>query len=130
MHFEAFSFGSIRIDGVTYGRDVVIDGGYVRKRDKKPSEISPGLRPRAALRRRGNSLEVPAARDRHGGNIQPIPRAGGRLVQDGPYRWIRHPMYTAVMACAGAWAIALPWAWLATLGLAIVLAIKASFEER
>jgi len=38
MHFEAFSFGSIRIDGVTYDRDVVIDGGHVRERDKKPSK--------------------------------------------------------------------------------------------
>ena len=32
MGFEKFSFGSIRIDGVTYERDVVIDRGQVRKR--------------------------------------------------------------------------------------------------
>ncbi|MGF6408432.1 MTH938/NDUFAF3 family protein [Paraburkholderia sp. MM5482-R1] len=38
MHFEAFSFGSIRIDGVTYQHDVVIDHGQVRKRKKKPSK--------------------------------------------------------------------------------------------
>ena len=38
MRFEAFSFGSIRIDGVTYDRDVVIDGGHVHERDKKPSK--------------------------------------------------------------------------------------------
>lgn len=37
MHFEAFSIGSIRIDGVTYQHDVVIDRGQVRKRKKKPS---------------------------------------------------------------------------------------------
>jgi hypothetical protein len=37
MHFEAFSFGSIRIDGVTYAHDVVIDRGQVRKRKKKLS---------------------------------------------------------------------------------------------
>ncbi len=37
MQFEAFSFGSIRIDGVTYEHDVVIDRGEVRKRRKKPS---------------------------------------------------------------------------------------------
>ncbi len=38
-------------------------------------------------------------------NIRPTPRAGGQLVQRGPYRWIRHPMYSAVMACglACAW---------------------------
>ena len=38
MRFEAFSFGSIRIDGVTYNRDVVIDRERVRKRKKKPSK--------------------------------------------------------------------------------------------
>src|ERR1051325_1536004 len=38
MHFEECSFGSIRIDGVTYGHDVVIDRGEVRKRKKKPSK--------------------------------------------------------------------------------------------
>ncbi len=37
MRFEAFSFGKIRIDGVTYEHDVVIDRGRVRKRKKKPS---------------------------------------------------------------------------------------------
>ena len=36
--FEAFSFGSIRIDGVTYEHDVLIDRGQVRKRQKKPSK--------------------------------------------------------------------------------------------
>jgi hypothetical protein len=38
MRFEAFSFGSIRIDGVTYEHDVVIDRGQVRKRKKKLSK--------------------------------------------------------------------------------------------
>jgi hypothetical protein len=38
MQFEAFSFGSIRIDGVTYEHDVVIDHGEIRKRKKKPSK--------------------------------------------------------------------------------------------
>ena len=38
MRFEKFSFGSIRIDRVTYEHDVVIDRGEVRKRKKKPSK--------------------------------------------------------------------------------------------
>jgi hypothetical protein len=38
MQFEAFSFGSIRIDGITYDNDVVIDRGEIRKRKKKPSK--------------------------------------------------------------------------------------------
>ena len=38
MRFEDFSFGSIRIDGVTYNHDVLIDRGQVRKRKKKASK--------------------------------------------------------------------------------------------
>jgi hypothetical protein len=38
MRFEDFSFGSIRIDGVTYNYDLVIDRGEIRKRKKKPSK--------------------------------------------------------------------------------------------
>jgi hypothetical protein len=38
MRFETFSFGTIRIDGITYEHDVVIDNGKVRKRKKGPSE--------------------------------------------------------------------------------------------
>ena len=38
MRFEAFSFGSIQIDGVTHEHDVVVDRGQVRKRKKKPSK--------------------------------------------------------------------------------------------
>jgi len=38
MRFQKFSFGSIRIDGVTYEHDVVIDRKDVRKRKKKPSK--------------------------------------------------------------------------------------------
>ena len=37
MLFEAFSFGSVRIDGITHEHDVVIDSGQIRKRKKKPS---------------------------------------------------------------------------------------------
>lgn len=38
MNIEVFSFGRIRIDGVTYEHDVVIERGLVRKRKKKPSK--------------------------------------------------------------------------------------------
>ena len=37
MRIDKFSCGSIRIDGVTYEKDVVIDRGEVRTRKKKPS---------------------------------------------------------------------------------------------
>lgn len=65
-------------------------------------------------------------------NIRPTPRPGGRLVQQGPYRWVRHPMYTAVIAfglgCAGA--ASTPWAWLGLVALVAVLLKKAALEER
>jgi hypothetical protein len=38
MRLERFTFGSIRIDGVTYDQDVVIDRGKVRERKKAPSK--------------------------------------------------------------------------------------------
>ena len=38
LGFEAFSFGSIRINGTTYEYDVVIDRSHVSKRNKKPSK--------------------------------------------------------------------------------------------
>jgi hypothetical protein len=38
MRIDQFTFGSIRIDGVTYEHDVVIAGGQVRKRKKKSSK--------------------------------------------------------------------------------------------
>ena len=38
MRFDHFSFASIRIDGMTYEHDVVIDRGEVHTRKKKPSK--------------------------------------------------------------------------------------------
>jgi hypothetical protein len=38
MRFSDYSFGSIRIDGRAYDRDVVIDRGEIRKRKKGPSK--------------------------------------------------------------------------------------------
>jgi protein-S-isoprenylcysteine O-methyltransferase Ste14 len=65
-------------------------------------------------------------------NIHPSPRAGGRLVQGGPYRWIRHPMYSAILLCglACAWVAASPWAWAAEAVTVAVLTVKAGLEER
>jgi len=38
MQIEDFALGSIRIDGITHEHDVVIEGGEIRKRKKKPSK--------------------------------------------------------------------------------------------
>ena len=65
-------------------------------------------------------------------NIRPTPRLGGQLVQQGPYRWIRHPMYTAVLlsGLACAWVLGSATGWLAWAALVTVLAVKATLEER
>lgn len=64
-------------------------------------------------------------------NIHPTPRVGGKLVAHGPYRWIRHPMYTAVnllgLACTLALGSVL--AWLLWGILSLVLLGKAMLEE-
>ena len=64
-------------------------------------------------------------------NIRPLPRVGGRLIEQGPYRWIRHPMYSALLL-AGlgvAWWAASAIAWAALAALAVVLVLKARIEE-
>lgn len=65
-------------------------------------------------------------------NIRPTPRHGGTLITSGPYRWIRHPMYTSVLlaAAAATWKsfeTADALLWVALLG---VLLAKAAIEER
>ena len=37
MRVSDYSFGSVRVDGVTYDYDLVIDCGKIRKRKKAPS---------------------------------------------------------------------------------------------
>jgi protein-S-isoprenylcysteine O-methyltransferase Ste14 len=65
-------------------------------------------------------------------NIRPTPHHSGHLVQHGPYHWIRHPMYSAVLllAAALAWPLASLLAWLVWVVLALVLLSKALLEER
>ena len=55
-------------------------------------------------------------------NVRPAPRVGGQLVQTGPYWWVRHPMYAAVMACVlgCAWAASSTWAWASLVALVAV----------
>lgn len=65
-------------------------------------------------------------------NIRPTPRHGGTLITSGPYRWIRHPMYTSVLLAAAAAAVTSfepvdALLWLALMG---VLLAKSSLEER
>jgi protein-S-isoprenylcysteine O-methyltransferase Ste14 len=72
--------------------------------------------------------------------ILPEPKSGARLVTSGPYRFVRHPMYLAVLIVAAGFAVGYsgtgPWrsedfaracAWI---GLVAVLHAKAAIEER
>jgi hypothetical protein len=38
VQFQEYSFGSIRIDGVTYDHDLIVDRGRIRKRKKAASK--------------------------------------------------------------------------------------------
>ena len=44
MRFTGYSFGSARVDGVTYDHDLIIDRGKVRKRKKAASRKFRGER--------------------------------------------------------------------------------------
>ena len=65
-------------------------------------------------------------------NFRPEPRESGVLITHGPYRWIRHPMYSALlMISAGLGGIIDSFhGWMLSLTLLGALLVKASFEDR
>lgn len=64
-------------------------------------------------------------------NIRPEPKEGGTLVTRGPYRWVRHPMYLALLLAMAAFcASGDAWQWALWAALLAVLAAKAAREER
>ena len=65
-------------------------------------------------------------------NITPEVRRNSALVAAGPYRWVRHPMYLAVLMVAAALVLDhfTPMRALIGLVLAVDLLVKLTFEER
>lgn len=65
-------------------------------------------------------------------NIRPDPKPDGRLVTSGPYRFVRHPMYTGVLLFSAGVVMGYDeaWRWLPYAALAAVLHFKARYEER
>ena len=64
--------------------------------------------------------------------IAPEPKAGKRLVETGIYKYLRHPIYTGIVACVIGLFLKQPSIWVAG-GAAIVigfLACKVRFEEK
>lgn len=63
-------------------------------------------------------------------SVSPLPDRHEALVTDGPYRWIRHPMYTAVLAVVLPAALSgPPLAVAAGVALVGVLVLKYRFED-
>ncbi len=65
-------------------------------------------------------------------NVLPDPRQEAVLVQSGPYRWIRHPMYAALLLGTLALVLDSPSTlrWSLWIVLLIDLLIKLHYEER
>lgn len=68
------------------------------------------------------------------GNIRAFPEIPqhGRLVVHGPYRWVRHPMYTSVLVITLAWMVEhpLPFRMALWVGLVVTLLVKLRYEEQ
>jgi protein-S-isoprenylcysteine O-methyltransferase Ste14 len=92
-----------------------------------------GLLPGYALILGGATLMAWTLRHNRRGNWQVAPEVipGARLITAGPYRWVRHPMYAAILALTLGFVVLNQHclnlaAWAAQLGL---FALKIHFEE-
>jgi protein-S-isoprenylcysteine O-methyltransferase Ste14 len=60
----------------------------------------------------------------------PLPREGGRLVEHGPYEFVRHPIYAAGLLFFAGFALATsPTAFIPLIALAVLWRNKAEMEE-
>jgi protein-S-isoprenylcysteine O-methyltransferase Ste14 len=85
-----------------------------------------------ALVAAGTAVALLAARAL-GSSLTPFPHpAGGEtFVAQGPYRFVRHPIYSGgLLFIAGVSLLLSPWALVVTGALAVLWALKAQVEER
>ena len=63
--------------------------------------------------------------------IAPEPKSNGALIQSGPYKYLRHPIYTGIIVCVVGLFLRTPTIWigLASLIVVVFLFLKAGFEE-
>ena len=64
----------------------------------------------------------------HNRTIFPKPKSDSALIQHGIYRFVRHPLYTAVMALSASWALL--WSSWAAVTVAVALAALLYFKAR
>ncbi len=64
--------------------------------------------------------------------VGPEPRADGRLVTGGPYRRLRHPIYSGIVLIAIGLFLREPAAWIAVATAVVIafLIVKSRFEEK
>ena len=64
--------------------------------------------------------------------IAPEPKETGQLIQSGPYKYLRHPIYTGIVLCVVGLFLRTPTIWIgiATLIVVMFLFLKARFEEK
>lgn len=69
---------------------------------------------------------------RHSLTVLPTPIKHGKLKTNGMYRYMRHPMYTGVIAISIGIAISSGWyiKYLLAIGLVVLFALKARYEEK
>lgn len=98
-----------------------------------PEDLRAALAVAGALSAVAGVAVVVAAGRELGSSLTPFPRPprGGRLAVDGPYRVVRHPIYSGGLLIFGGLSLALsPVALVPTALLAVLWALKASVEER
>ena len=63
--------------------------------------------------------------------IAPEPKSNGELIQSGPYKYLRHPIYTGIILGVAGLFLRTPTIWIGIASLIVVvfLFVKASFEE-